>query len=108
MVGAVAGRAVAMAVRAFVMGQESLQGGQEVVIRASPDLHDHEPGGGVGHEHGQQPVALVGDEPGARLGQVREARAVAGPDGELGRPYGKMLRSASRMRPSPPPAGADS
>ena len=108
MVRAVTGRPVAVSIQAFVVGQQSLEGGQEVVVGARPDLHDHESGRGVGHEDRQQPVTLAGDEPRARLGQVRQSRTDPGPDGELGRPYGKMLRRASRMRPMPPPAGADS
>jgi hypothetical protein len=107
-VGAVAGRAVPVAIPAVIVREETLEGGQEVVVRARPDLHDDDAGGGVRDEDGQQPVALVGDERGAGLGEVRQPRIVPGPDGQLGRPYGKMLRSASRMRPSPPPAGADS
>jgi hypothetical protein len=62
----------------------------------------------MGHEERQQAVGLVGDERGAGVGEVRQPRVAAGPDGELGRPYGKMLRRASRIRPMPPPAGADS
>jgi hypothetical protein len=88
--------------------QEPFEGGQEVVVRAGPDLDDHQPGCRMGHEDRQQAVGLVGDERGARVGQVRKPRVGPGPDSDLGRPYGKMLRSASRMRPIPPPAGADS
>ena len=108
MVGAVAGGSVSVPVEALVPRQEPLEGGQEVVVGTRADLHDHEARGRMRHEDRQQPVGLVGDEPGAGLGQVRQARVGPGPDRELGRPYGKMLRSASRMRPIPPPAGADS
>ncbi len=108
MIGAVAGRPVAVAVQPLVVRQEPVEGGQQVVVRAGPDLHDHQPGRRVGHEDRQQAVGLVGDERGAGVGQVRQPRVGPGPDGELGRPYGKMLRSASRMRPMPAAAGADS
>jgi hypothetical protein len=62
------------------------------------------------NEDRQQAVA------GANL--VEEGRAVAreigqpasraGPDGQVAGVYGKMLRRASRRRPRPPRAGADS
>jgi hypothetical protein len=63
------------------------------------------------HEDGQQPVAIVrslGREPGALPGQVDQPADGSGPDRQLVRVYGKMFRIASRRRPSPPPAGADS
>ena len=73
MVGAVTGRAVAVAVQAVVARAAAVEGGQEVVVGARAELHDHEPGRGVRHEDRQQPVTLVGDEPRAGLGQVRES-----------------------------------
>jgi hypothetical protein len=64
----------------------------------------------VGHEHGQQPIPSpdVGDERGGGGGQVRQTTRRAGADRELPGVYGKMFRRASRMRPRPPIAGADS
>jgi hypothetical protein len=65
----------------------------------------------VRDEHRQQPVLAggrVGRERGAPLGQVEQPAPVARPDRQFARLYGKMLRMASRSRPRPPPAGADS
>jgi hypothetical protein len=65
----------------------------------------------VRHEHRQQPVdaiGVLGHEPPAGTRQVREPALAARPDGELDAVYGKMLRRASRIRPKPPIAGADS
>ena len=69
------------------------------------------------HEHRQQPVAALGGI-GSNRAQagVRSVnpRSRTGPDLELDRAhgglagYGKIERIASRMRPMPPPAGADS
>jgi hypothetical protein len=110
MVGAMARRAVAVT-PAVVPGKEPIERVHRVIVRAGAELHDHEPGGGVRHEHRQQPVATVGvlgDEPPAGGRQVGEPALTARPDLELDGVYGKMLRSASRMRPKPPIAGADS
>ena len=46
-VGAVAGRAVAVAVQPLVARQQPIERGQQVVVRARPDLDDDEPGRGV-------------------------------------------------------------
>jgi hypothetical protein len=65
----------------------------------------------VRHEDRQQAVAAAGrcrSEPGAIPGQVDESATMPGPDRQLMRLYGKMFRMASRRRPIPPPAGADS
>jgi hypothetical protein len=65
----------------------------------------------VRHEDRQEAVAAVRGvrrERGAIGGEVDQAAVVAGPDRQLAALYGKMLRSASRSRPKPPPAGADS
>ena len=61
-------------------------------------------------EDGEQAVGRldVGQERGAGRGQVGDATGRTRPDRELAGLYGKMLRRASRMRPSPPMAGADS
>jgi hypothetical protein len=40
--------------------------------------------------------------------EVRQPTVRACPDGQLAGVYGKMLRRASRRRPRPPRAGADS
>jgi hypothetical protein len=107
-IGAVPGRSVAVSVLPLVAWQESFERSEEVVVGASPHLDDDQPRGRMGHEDREQAVGLVGDECRARVGQVRQPRSGTGPDRELGRPYGKMLRRASRIRPIPPPAGADS
>jgi hypothetical protein len=64
----------------------------------------------VRHKDRQQPLPGldVGEEGRALAGEIRQPAARAGPDGQLARLYGKMLRSASRRRPRPPRAGADS
>jgi hypothetical protein len=65
----------------------------------------------VRDEDRQQAVAVSGDvgrerRTGGR--QVVQPSAIPRPDRQLARVYGKMLRIASRRRPMPPPAGADS
>jgi hypothetical protein len=109
-IGAVAGRAVPVTIEAILARQQPVQGIEEVVIGARPDLHDDEPGRGMWDEDGQQPVIGidVDEERGAGSRQIGDTPGRAGSDGELARIYGKMLRRASRMRPMPPPAGADS
>ena len=111
MVRAVPGRPVAVAVGALDARQEPVQVGHQVVVRARPDLDHDETGRRVRDEDRQQAVAAVGRlgrERRARAGQVVQAAAAPRADRQLARLYGKMLRSASRIRPSPPPAGADS
>ena len=60
MVGAVTGRAVAVAVQPILARQQPIEGRHEVVVRPGPDLDDHEPGRRMGHEDRQQPVAVIG------------------------------------------------
>jgi hypothetical protein len=62
------------------------------------------------HEDREETVlgAGVAEERRARGGQIREPACRAIPNRELSGLYGKMLRNASRMRPRPPIAGADS
>jgi hypothetical protein len=62
----------------------------------------------VRHEDVEQPVAQAADELLALPREVEDAPPAPGPDRQFGRLQGKMLRSASRIRPSPPPAGVDS
>ena len=109
-IGAVAWRAVAMAVVTLVPRQQAIQSRHQVGIRSGADLDDHEPGRGVWHEQRQQPVpgGDVAQERGAFAGQVRQPAPRTRPDREVAGVYGKMLRSASRSRPRPPRAGADS
>jgi len=110
-VGAVARRAVTVAVEAFLPREEPIERGQEVVIRTCADLDDHQPRCRVRHEDRQQAVSAVGrlgSEPGTRVGQVDEPATATGPDRQLAGLYGKMFRIASRSRPMPPPTGADS
>jgi len=109
-VGPVAGRSMTMAVQPLLARQEAIERGQQVVVRARPDLDHDQTGSRVGHEDRQQTVASVGRlgrEAGARFGQVDEPADRAGPDRQLAGVYGKMFRMASRSRPMPPPTGAD-
>ncbi len=102
---------MAVAVQTVVARQQAIEGGQQVLIGAGTDLDDDETGRGVRHEDGQEAVAAVGGfggEPRQITGQVDQPATATGPDRQLTRLYGKMLRIASRRRPSPPPAGADS
>jgi hypothetical protein len=109
-VRAVPARAVAMAVASFLARDESIQRGDQVVVRARADLDDHQPGGRMRDVDRQQPVSgtdLVKERL-AGAGQVRQPPFRAGPNRQLACVYGKTLRSASRSRPNPPRAGADS
>ena len=110
-VGAVAGRPVAVAVEPLVARQQPVEGGQQVVVRARADLDDHEPGRGMRHEDRQQAVvgATSATNAAQARGQVRQAAGRPGPDRELARvlredaPEG--VADAARGRRSP---GADS
>ena len=75
MIGAVTRRAVAVAVQPVLARQQSIQGVEEVIVGASPDLDDDEPGRGVRHEDREQPAVRpdVGEECAAGRGQVGEA-----------------------------------
>ncbi len=111
MIGAMTRRAVPMAVPDFVAWQQPVEGRQQVCVRAGADLDNDEPGGRVRHEDREQAVAgagRLGHERGARSRQVDEASCAPRRDRQLTGVYGKMLRMASRSRPSPPPTGADS
>ena len=103
-------RAMPVSVQPVLAWQQPVERVDEVVVGTGPDLDDDEPGGGMRDEDGQQaiPCVDVGQERGAGGGQVGQAARRTGPDRELASVYGKMLRSASRIRPSPPIAGADS
>jgi hypothetical protein len=109
-VGAVAGRAVSVPVVAVLAWQEPVERIEQIIVRPGTDLEHHDPGGGMGHEHREQPVLGrdVGQECGTGRGEVGQAARRPGPDRQLAGVYGKMLLRASRMRPSPPIAGADS
>jgi len=114
-VRAVTGRPMAMA-PSIVARQQPVQRIDGIGIRPGAELDDDDPGGRVGHEDGQQAVTarrLLRDEPPAGVGQVGEPPLRPGLNRKLdglqwSAAYGKMLRSASRSRPSPPLAGADS
>lgn len=85
MVGAMAGRAVAMP-PAVVAGQESVKGGQRIVIRAGAELEDHQAGSRVRHEYREQAVPSPGvldDEPAACPGQIGEPALRPGRNLEL-------------------------
>lgn len=111
MVGAVSGRAVAVAVQVLLARKQAVEGRQQVIVRPGANLHDDQPSGGVRDEDGQEPILTtrgVGRERGALPGEVEQSAPAPRPDGQVARLYGKMLRMASRSRPRPPPAGADS
>ncbi len=111
MIRTVPGRPVAMAIEPLVARQETVERGQHVLVRARAHLDHDQPRGRVRDEDRQESVPTggrVAREPGAVGGQVDEPAAATGPDRELLRVYGKMFRIASRSRPIPPPAGADS
>ena len=110
MIGAVAGRPVPMPVQTILAWQQSIERVQHVVIGAGPDLDHDQPGRRMRHEDRKKAVLRVdvADERAAGRGQVGQPPRRARPDRELAGLYGKMLRSASRMRPRPPIAGADS
>jgi hypothetical protein len=109
-VRAMTGRTMTVPVSHVIPWQEPVKDRQEIVVRPGTDLYDHEPGRGVRHEDRQQPVGGtdVGEERSTFGGEIRQPAARSGPDGKLARVYGKMLRRASRSRPRPPRAGADS
>ncbi len=110
MVGAMTGRAVPMAVQPILPRQQTVERVEQVVIRAGTDLDHDDTRRGVRDEQREQAVlgSDVGQERGTCRGQVRQPPGRPGADREQTRLYGKMLRSASRMRPRPPIAGADS
>lgn len=109
-VGAVARRAMAMPVQPLLTRKQSIERIEQVVVRTSADLDHDEACGRMWDEHRQQAVvrADVIEERRTGGGQVGETSGRTGPDAEFAGLYGKMLRSASRNRPIPPPAGADS
>ena len=110
MIRAVAGRPVAMPVQPVLARQQSIHGIQQVIVGPGAHLDDDETRCRVRDEDRQQPVIGfdVGKEGGACRRQVRDTSRRAGPNRQVARLYGKMLRSASRIRPRPPIAGADS
>ena len=109
-VRAVPGRAVAVPIARLLTRKEPVQRCQQVRIGSRADLDDDQTGRGMRHEDGEQAVARidVAEERRAVAGDVRQAARRTRPYRELAGVYGKMLRSASRMRPRPPRAGADS
>ena len=105
------GRPVAMAVEPLIARQQAVERGQEVLIRAGAYLDHDQARGRVGDEDRQESVPTGGRvrrEPCAVGGQVDKPATATGADRQLVRVYGKMFRIASRSRPIPPPAGADS
>ena len=74
--------------------QEALEGCQQVVVRPRAELHDHEPGGGVGDEDGQQAIAGadVDQEAATGIGEVGQRRIGAGLDGQLASLHGLRAR----------------
>jgi hypothetical protein len=98
-------------VQAILAREQSIERIEEVIVGAGADLEDDEPCRGMRHEHRQEAIPILGDigeERGARRRQVGDPAGRTRPDAERSGLYGKMLRSASRIRPRPPPAGADS
>jgi hypothetical protein len=100
-----------MAVQPILTWEEAVERGQQVVVGSGAELDDDQPGGRMRHEHGQKPVAVVrrlGREARAVPGQIDQPTTAPSANGQLPGVYGKMFRMASRRRPMPPPAGADS
>ena len=113
MVRAVTGRAVPVAVGTLHARQKTIERRHQVVVRARADLDDDDTRGGMRDEDREEAVApavlgRLGDERLAGTGEVVQPAAAPRADRQLARLYGKMLRIASRSRPSPPPTGADS
>ena len=113
MVGTVSRRAVPVAIARLVVGQQPLERREQVRVRTGAHLEDRHARGRVWDEDREQSIAgpVLGglrDERGAGRGQVDQAGDMAGVDRELAGPYGKMLRSASRIRLRPPLPGTDS
>ena len=71
-VGAVAGRAVGVAV-AIVARQQAFERVDEVVIGPGAGLDDRDTGGGVRHEHVAQAVLVAAAEGAHRVGEVDDA-----------------------------------
>ena len=110
MIGAVTRRAMAVPVQAVLARQQSVQGVEQVVVGPAPISTMTSPAVAWGTKIESRPSAapMSREERGAGRGQVGQATRRPGADRELARVYGKMLRSASRIRPRPPIAGADS
>jgi hypothetical protein len=99
-----------VAVQPVLPWEQSVERIEQIVVRARADLDDHQPRGRMRDEDRQEAVTRIDvrQEGRARGGQVGQAAGRPGPDRQLTRLYGKMLRRASRIRPMPPPTGADS
>src|ERR1035437_668745 len=82
-VGAVALRAVAVH-PAVVPREHPVEARHQVGLRPGAEFHDDQTGG-MRHEHGEKPISLTGDEPGALLGQVVQAASPPRPDRQAGR-----------------------
>ena len=85
MIGAVA-RAPVPVPPAVVAREELLERGQQVLVRARAELHDHHAGRGVRHEDGEEPIGVAGDvrqERAALIRNVGDRRATPGLDGQL-------------------------
>src|SRR5690348_14628735 len=79
---------------AVVRGQYLRQGGQQVGVAARPEFHQRQSGGGVRHEHVQQPVAALrrrGGERGAGGRDVVHALAPPGGDADYFAFHAKRL-----------------
>ncbi len=83
-IGAVAGTAVAVA-PAVIVRKQTLQGRQQVRIRAGAELDHHDAGRGVRNEDGEQAILrpLRGEERGAGTGQIGQCRLRSGLDRQL-------------------------
>ncbi len=108
MVGTVTDRAMPMPVHRLVVWQQAFERSQQVGVGARADLDDDHAGRRMRDEDREEPVAFVGDERRTGGRQVREPDLGPGADREVLGLYGKMLRRASRNRPTPPPPGANS
>lgn len=94
MIGAVAGRAVGVAVP-VISRQQTLQGVQQIVVGAGPGFDDGKPSRRVWNEDVAQTVAPLGAEPGDLGGEIYETSA-AGIDGEYVGEHSPSLRTRGR------------
>jgi len=89
---------------AVVPWQETVERGEEVLLRAGTQLHDQDARRGMGGEDDEQAVTFAGHESRAGLRQVGQPVA-AGADFDLSGLQGKSPRTQDRTRRTPPREG---